>query len=262
MHYLRSTLPPLRDPVWLLFLPPLLGRAWLLYRLNVFGSPVSLTIILLLILLFAALGWCSAALLARQAALSERPRERFLVMSTLGMLAAPLPLALLESSGWDINFSWITLLLPDLSTPWLLNFAHLCVLLVPLLALAFIIRSWLISLIDPKHPILTCLRRLTALPLAWGGAMFLLALTLYRLHAPSVLTHGALALAMLALPIFPAALFILPYLLTEWSEKRGQSLSPRIRVAFHIAMLVVIALYFLSQLYIYLSEALSRGITS
>ncbi|GHO60989.1 hypothetical protein [Ktedonobacter robiniae] len=251
MHYLRSTLPPLRNPVWLLFVPPLLGRAWLLYRLHALNLPVSLTITLLLILLLAALGWCSAALLARHAHLSERPRERFLVMTTLGTLAAPLPLALLERVGWDINFAWITLLLPDLSTPWLLNFAHLCVLLVPFLALAFIIRSWLISLIDPKHSILTCLRRLTALPFALGGAMFLLALTLYRLHAATMFTHGALALAMLALPFILAALFILPYLLTEWSEKRGQSLSPRVRVALHIAMLVVIALYFLSQLYIY-----------
>lgn len=251
MHYLSSTLPPLRNPVWLLFIPPLLGRVWLLYRLNVYSSPVSLTITLLLMLLLSALGWCGAALLARHAMLSERPRERFLVMTALGMLAAPLPLALLESSGWSMNFAWITLLLPGLSTPWLLNFAHLCVLLVPLLALVFIIRSWLISLIDPKHPILASLRRLTELPLAWGGVMFLLALTLYRVHAATMFTHGALALAMLALPFIPAALFIIPYLLPEWSERRGQSLSPGIRITLHIAMLVVIALYFLSQLYIY-----------
>lgn len=252
MHYLRSTLPPLRDPVWLLFLPPLLGRAWLLYRINAFGSPISVTITLLLMLLLAALGWSGAALLARHAYLSERPRERFMVMTTLGTLAPPLPLALLESSGWNQNFSWITLLLPAPSTSWILNAAQTYTLVIPLLALVFIFRSSLMSLVDPTDPIFTYPRKLTALPLAWSGAALLLALMLYTVHAPSMLTHSALALAMLSLPFFPAALFILPYLLTEWSEKRSQRFAPRIRVALHIAMLAIIALYFLSQLYIYI----------
>ena len=251
MHYLRSTLPPLRNPVWLLFIPLLLGRAWLLYRLNAFDSPTSLTITLLLMLLLAALGWCGAALLARHAYLSERPRERFLVMTALGTLAAPLPLALLESSGWNQNFSWITLLLPAPSASWILNAAQTYTLVIPLLALVFIFRSSLMSLVDPTDPIFTYPRKLTALPLAWSGAALLITLILYTVHAPSMLTHSALALAMLSLPFFPATLFTLPYLLTERSKKRGHPFVPRIHATLHIAMLTIIALYFLSQLYIY-----------
>lgn len=262
MHYLRSTLPPLRDPVWLLFIPPLIGRAWLLYRLHAVSSPISVTITLLLMLLLAVLGWCGAALLARHAYLSERPRERFLVMTTLGTLAAPLPLILMESAGWNLQFSWITLLLPNTSMPLPFTLAHTWVLVVPTLALLLILWSWLARVFNPTHPLFSYPRKLATLPLAWSSATLLLALILRLAHAPSVLTHGALALATLALPIFPAALFILPYILIEWDEKRGQAFTPRIRVTLHVVMLTVIALYFLSQLYIYVSETFSGGMPS
>lgn len=251
MHYLRSTLPPLRNPVWVLFIPPLLGRAWLLYRLNAFSSPLSVTITLLLMLLLAVLGWCGAALLVGHAHLSERPRERFPVMTALGMLAAPLPLVLLESAGWNWNFAWITLLLPNTSTPLPLNLARICILAVPTLALLFILWSWLARIFNPTHLLFSYPRKLATLPLAWSGTVLLLALILYAAHAPSMFTQGAVALAMVVLPFIPATLFILPYILTEWSEKRGQPFAPPIRVTLHVAMLAIIVLYFLSQLYIY-----------
>lgn len=250
MQVLRSSLPSFRDPVWLLFVPPLLGRGWLLLKYDAPALWTAFVFALLILFGSAFLTWLCAALLARSAGLSERGRERFTVMSTLGALALPLAFALKESLIWRSSMSLRAFTLPTTQMPFAVNCVRSGILLILALAIFLAVGSCLLA--KPlRSTILRRLFLLTRWPLVCSIGICLLYIASYALNMPGVLQQNALFLLAFALPFFIAALFTTPYMLTAWYHERGITLTSQRTIALHVTMLVLVALYFGGQLYTY-----------
>ncbi|GHO83932.1 hypothetical protein [Dictyobacter formicarum] len=198
-------------------------------------------LLLLLSLLSILLIWYVAASLARYAGLSERGAERFTVMSTLLMVAPPLPILTQQLSSWLTN-----------------------AISLVLLALLFALqreRQARHSAGICNPPTLRRLHRLTSLPLLCTACIALLYSGSYFLHG---FPHPSLSviitdLFILGWPYTIGAFFTLPYLITQYRHERAlhhseQATNPPTpkTVALHVAMLIIIGIYFIVQLYTYI----------
>ncbi|GLV53605.1 hypothetical protein KDH_04570 [Dictyobacter sp. S3.2.2.5] len=235
-----------RPPIWLVVLL-ILGLLVRLYTLGLAqdhlnGSFWSGSLLpLLLSLLAILLTWHVAASLARYAELSERGAERFTVMSTLLMVAPPLAILMLQLSSWLTSASALVLL-----------------------ALLFTLQRWQQSKRSVPiwhHPIPRRLYTLTSLPLLYTSCVALLYAGFYLLHT---LPHPSLSIIItdmftLSWPYTIGAFFALPYLITQYRQERAflhgrRTTNPGTpaTVVFHVAMLIIIAIYSVTQLYTYI----------
>ncbi|GHO46281.1 hypothetical protein [Ktedonospora formicarum] len=238
----------LSGPIWLLFLLAFAARTWLLHGSH---GPASLGAYLgslLLVVVIGIITWLGALGLAKMARLSRRGEERFMVMSTLGALLPAPPLAVRESIGWRGPNSLLALSLPPAGGYSYI--ASLIVLFISCFALlvaigACISNFWL------KQFIITHLRRLTIFPLVYCFITFIVVLVINSLSIVPDTQRYVEVLMGMALPFFLAALFTTPYMLTQWYEERQVAQSVTIRIVFHIAMLILISLYFCSLLIFY-----------
>src|SRR5581483_3600449 len=99
---MRGTPGP--NPVWLVFVAPGLLRGWLLFH-TMINSDASVpwladAVSAFLLLALLVLTWFFATDLADAANLSQRAKERFLVMATLSATAPPLSIAVAQTSHW------------------------------------------------------------------------------------------------------------------------------------------------------------------
>ena len=231
-----------RPPTWLvvlLTLGLLVRLGWLGAQGRLNGSFWSGNLLpLLLSLLSILLTWYVAASRTRYAELSERGIERFTVMSTLLMVAPPFPILTQQLSSWLTSASALVLL-----------------------ALLSALQRWQQarhSVAIWHHPILRRLYKLTSLPLLCTACIALLYAGSYLLHGFS---HPSLStiitdLFTLGWPYTIGAFFALPYLITQYRQERtllhGEqailSRTPQ-TIALHVTMLIIIGLYFITQLY-------------
>lgn len=237
----------LRPPAWLialLILSLLVRLGWLGFtqgRLN--GSFWGVNLLpLLLSLLSIPITWYLAASQASYAELSKRGAERFTVMSTLLMVAPPLPILTQQRSSWFTGVSALALL-----------------------ALLAALQGWQkqarYSIENRHQSIQRRLYRLTSLPLLCTACVALLYAGLYLLQG---LSHPSLLvvtsdLFVLGWPYTIGAFFALPYLITQYRQERAllrgeQTTNPgtTTTVVLHVAMLIIISIYFITQLYTYI----------
>jgi hypothetical protein len=108
------------------------------------------------------------------------------------------------------------------------------------------------------HPVLTCLRRLTILPLVYSICMTAIILLTHTLHGSFLVQHTLAALLVLALPFLLASLFAIPYILTHCYEQQARPIPSSHKIVLHIGMLVLITIYFSGQFSTYIIIALSH----
>jgi len=232
MYSMRSAFPAPSNPIWLPVLLLFLGRLFF----PVTTAPLGIRLPLLLALI--TLTGISTAFLARRSRLEPRPQERFVMMSLLGALAIPLPLALVESKLPVRDLSFLSaMLFPQGAYPLYLNIAIIFTLIV-------IAGSSIVSVLY----LFTRLRSLSLPPLMTNLAALALSWLASMLHMPLLVQQLFLLCYAFSLPMLLASLFITPYLLAK-------RLSAAQRLAFHIAMLTCICLYFLSQILLYFIAA-------
>jgi hypothetical protein len=181
-------------------------------------------------------------------------------MSTLGALAPPLFFVPAETISSPHDNVWQQLIIPltrSGSTPLTLDIARMSILMINAISILYALGSCLVN-IWHTNTVMERVRRLTTLPLVYSAGVILLSLVASVLHAPTLAQYYLLSLLVLALPFFTAALFTTPYMLTQWQAEQHKKPQPRHTIPIHICMLAIIAIYFVSQLYIYIATDLTK----